>query len=273
MPGPQGVRETRPIPRRLLSIAGTGLRRDPVPARPGFSDGDDGTPSSPPPNPVSAPVHTMRAGAEPYPGTPDRHRASQSSHSHAPVQSTRQPRLPGPPVCERILTQPRSSHTEPAKPARRNRIVRANPHKPTPGTIIGKSAHVPTYATQHNGHPTIADHAKPSPHACHDIHNPTEPRAPRSPAQPTPPPACADIRNTTHHPPNHRRPRQSTPINTDDQHRSNQRRHQLISTTIPFGASLWNTLRYTSRRIYTLHVEALYWSFHGRTKCTYRTSM
>ena len=159
----------------------------------------------------------MRAGAEPYPGTPDRHRASQSSQTDAPSPSTRQPRLPGPPVCERILTQPQSSHTEPAKPARRNGIARVNPHKSAFGTIIGKSAHAPTYATRHNGHPTTADHAN-----------------------------------------------QHQSILTTNAG-AISRRHQLISTTIPFGASLWNTLRYTSRRIYTLHVFTVRWSFHGRT--------
>ena len=178
--------------------------------------------------------------------------------------------------------------------------MRANPHKSAFGTIIGESAHVPTYATRHNGHPTITNHAKPSPYACHDIRNPTEPtinspnNTPTSgnacpgthnpthrpnPGQ-TPPTIIARIRRHTQHGTSPDRPQPTTPINTN-QHQSIlttnagaiSRRHQLISTTIPFGASLWNTLRYTSRRIYTLHVEALYWSFHGRTKCTYRTSM
>ena len=40
---------------------------------------------------------------------------------------------------------------------------------------IGKLAHVPTYATRHITHPTIANHDKPSPHACPHIRNTTEP--------------------------------------------------------------------------------------------------
>ena len=104
-----------------------------------------------------------------------RHRASKTSHN-GHRSPPNQPIPPvHPPSCEQILTQPRSSHTKPAKPARRNGTVRTNPHKSAFGTIIGKSAHVPTYATRHNTRPTIAGPVKPSPPASHGIRNPTEP--------------------------------------------------------------------------------------------------
>ena len=47
--------------------------------------------------------------------------------------------------------------------------------KPWPSTTNRYATHAPAYTTRHNSHPTIANHAKPSPHACHGIRNPTEP--------------------------------------------------------------------------------------------------
>lgn len=160
--------------------------------------------------------------------------------------------------------------------------------QPSPTMPNRHHTHATTYGTPHNPPSTTPTTHPPSGNACPGIRNTTEPTHTTltDAANPTHPHApiyeSRHIGQQTlakHHQPSwpvsagHRRPHQSTPVNTDDQRRSNQRRHQLISTTIPFGASLWNTLRYTSRRIYTLHVEALYWSFHGRTKYTYHTSM
>ena len=139
-----------------------------------------------------------------------RHRASKTSHN-GHRSPPNQPIPPvHPPSCEQILTQPRSSHTKPAKPARRNGTVRTNPHKSAFGTIIGKSAHVPTYATRHNTRPTIAGPVKPSPTAP-TTHPTTGQRMPRhtrpNTSDKTPDkrhqpssPVSAGIRNTTHHP-------------------------------------------------------------------------
>ena len=161
------------------------------------------------------------------PAPPARHPTKSSHPNHRCVSQSSHnghrspPNQPIPPVhppsCESILTQSPIGDVATAIPTTRTVIMRANPHKPTPGTIIGKSAHAPTYATRHNGHPTTADRAN-----------------------------------------------QHQSILTTNAG-AISRRHQLISTTIPFGASLWNTLRYTSRRIYTLHVFTVRWSFHGRT--------
>ena len=204
MPGPQGIRETRPIPRRLLS------------------------PAAEPPggvHPVSAPVHTMRAGAEPYPGTPDRHRASQSSQTDAPVQSTpshaypdRQyvsasshnhgqatPNRQNPPAetasCESILTNRRSErssenqrmspHTQhnttaiqpsPTMPIHPHThattyTTRQNHHSPHHRHDNPHSTHAPRYTTRHINRQSTRQPHQPSRPACHDIHNPTQRRA------------------------------------------------------------------------------------------------
>ncbi len=149
--------------------------------------------------------------------------------------------------------------------------------QPSPTMTNRHHTHATAYGTRQNPPSAAPIPHTPPGHARAGMRNSTEPTrvTPTIMTNPTtrmrrhaqhdtsparPPPATAD----------HANQRQSTlTTNTG----AISRRHQLISTTIPFGASLWNTLRYTSRRIYTLHVEALYWSFHGRTKCTYRTSM
>ena len=59
---------------------------------------------------------------------PNRHRASQSSHSDPPSHPEAQSRPPHPPSCEPILTQCRSKPTTQPTPATQTAIVRANPH-------------------------------------------------------------------------------------------------------------------------------------------------
>lgn len=186
-------------------------------------------------------------------------------------------------------------HTQPGRTTTRNPNNTSNRQAPRATTYTTRHINrqstreppqhphpnVTTYTTQHIAHPSTP------------TNEPTAPKhAPACTTRQTSAGSDNSLSRAALHPPNsvHHTAPQPPPINTNQRQsalvRTNQpqsamagnagvisRRPQLILTTIAFGASLWNTLRYTSRRIYTLHVEALYWSFHGRTKCTYRTSM
>ena len=197
MPGPQGVRETRPIPRRLLSPAAE-LRL--LPSSPASE-------SLAAPNPVSAPVHTMRAGAEPYPGTPDRHRVSKSSQTDARNNHREISACPH----IRITTQRPSNHRQPCQTVTIRMPRHTEPHithhqQPQQHTHH-RATHAPAYATQQN------------------------PRTPRSPTQPTPP---TRMRRYTNHDTSANKPWPSTtnhhgpyPPATAD----HTNRHQSILTT------------------------------------------
>ena len=174
-----------------------------------------------------------------------------------------------------------------------------NPAEPPPATPTTRQTvkpRVPRH-TQHDtstDNPPASHHNHPHPnvttYTTQHIAHPSTPT--NEPTAPTHAPACTtrqtsagsdnSLSRAALHPPNsvHHTAPQPPPTTTNQPQSAMagnagviSRRPQPILTTIAFGASLWNTLRYTSRRIYTLHVEALYWSFHGRTKCTYRTSM
>ena len=145
MPGPQGVRETRPIPRHLLSPA----------AEPRLLPNPPASESLAAPNPVSAPVHAMQAGAEPYPRQP-------GPWSYAPILTNRRPeQYREISACPHIRNTTEPTHTtltdaaNPTTRMRRHTNHDTSDDKLWPSTTNHHGPYPPVCTTQHISQQTL----------------------------------------------------------------------------------------------------------------------
>ncbi len=144
----------------------------------------------------------MRAGAEPYPGTPDRHRASASSHNDRRAPQNQPTPSAHPPPCEQILTQWPPLTSKSANPASPPATVRTNPHTTT----------VKPHRTGKTRPPKRHRASQSSQTGVRNDHREIS--------------ACPHIRNTTQRPSNHRRPRQFIPIRMPRHTQPDRTHHQ-----------------------------------------------